>query len=385
MFAFWLGRENKLSLAELWAVFPKANFEYMGKEVAILSKLTKQEILKKSGHLGGTIKIIELSENYRGKPELLILDAAKSQEGKFAYGLSSLWEKKDLKKVLMLSKNTLKKEWLSARFVNKDFKSLTSAQILWEKLVEKESDFTIIDRGDFEYFGKTIWVQDIENYGKRDYGKTRDMQVGMLPPKLAQMMVNISGGKNVYDPFVWLGTILIESLMMGNMQVFGSDISLENIEKTKKNLHFTKENFPIILKKSELLELDARGISSSPLLKFSDSIVTEWYLWEIFQKYSVTEKKIEEEKERLLKIYTDFFYGLKKVSYKWTIVISFPFWEVRGKYYYFSEIYTLIEKYCKKEHLLPFHSEIKHTRSGSLLYKRPDQIVGREIFKLIMK
>jgi len=128
--------------------------------------------------------------------------------------------------------------------------------------------------------------------------------------------------------------------------------------------------------------LDARGISTSPLLKHSDVLVTEGYLGQIFQKYSITEKKIQEEKQKLLEIYSHFFEELKRANYKGTIVISFPFWEVRGKYFYFSEIYTLLDTYCKKEHLLPFHETIKHTRSGSLLYKRENQIVGREIFKL---
>jgi len=59
-------------------------------------------------------------------------------------------------------------------------------------LVERNADFTIISAGDMEYFGKTIWIQDIENYSKIDYVKTRDMVVGMLPPKLAQMMIHIS-------------------------------------------------------------------------------------------------------------------------------------------------------------------------------------------------
>jgi len=43
-------------------------------------------------------------------------------------------------------------------------------------------------------------VQDIENYSKRDYGKTRDMEVGMLPPKLAQMMLNIAASCHACTP-----------------------------------------------------------------------------------------------------------------------------------------------------------------------------------------
>jgi len=66
-------------------------------------------------------------------------------------------------------------------------------------------------------------------------------------------------------------------------------------------------------------------------------------------------------------------------------VISFPFWEIRGKYYYFDEIYEVIKKHAKKLSLLPKLDDIKHTRSGSLLYKRADQVVGREIFKLKIK
>jgi len=46
------------------------------------------------------------------------------------------------------------------------------------------------------------------------------MNIGMLPPKLAQMMINLSLGNTIYDPFVGLGTVLIESVHMGNNRVF---------------------------------------------------------------------------------------------------------------------------------------------------------------------
>jgi tRNA G10 N-methylase Trm11 len=34
----------------------------------------------------------------------------------------------------------------------------------------------------------------------------------MLPPKLSQIMINLSGGDVIYDPFVGLGTVLIEAV-----------------------------------------------------------------------------------------------------------------------------------------------------------------------------
>lgn len=333
----------------------------------------------------GIIRLIRLLPWYRWNPAQKIIEFAEKHEWKFRYWYTEIGGEKSLKGTLMDIKRFLKKKEVSARFVNKDFKSLSTAQVIGEDLVNRQSEFVAIITNDIEYFGQTIWIQDINAYSKRDYGKERDMQVGMLPPKLSQMMINISGWKAIYDPFCGLGTILIESIIQWNTEVFGSDISSDNIEKTKSNINFARKNFKNSLKTSLTQVLDAKWISSSPFLKKSDAIVTEWYLGKIFQKYSVTEGKIWEEKKHLLDIYTKFFAGLQKANYRWEIVICFPFWDVRGKYHYFNEIYDVIQKYCKNLPLLPSHDEFKHTRSGSLLYKRQDQIVGREIFKLKIK
>lgn len=385
MYAFWLWREFKLSLWEIYQLFPKIEIIYADKSICILDSQDTKDILAKASKIWGTIKIIELIPWYRWKPEHSILDIAESHEWKFSYGLSIFWWDKNLKSILIETKKTLKTKWLSSRFVNKDFKSLSSAQIIGENLVKKWSDFNIILAGDTEYFGKTLWVQDIESYGKRDYGKTRDMQVGMLPPKLSQMMINISQGDIVYDPFCGLGTILIESILMWNSEVYGSDISAENIEKTKQNINYARREFENTLKTSMTQVLDAKWISSSPFLKKSNVIVTEWYLGQVFTKKTVSKHAISHEKELLLDIYIKFFEWLKRANYTGTIVMCFPFWEILWIYNYFDEVYDVIKKYCKNLPILPPHDEFKHTRSGSLLYKRPDQVVGREIFKLKIK
>ena len=385
MFAFQLWREFKLSISELWSVFPKWKIIYSGKNICIIDNIEKKELLKKLPSMWGIIKAIELFSDYRGDPSVIILAEAEKKEGKFQYGVSNFGWDNDLKKILIKTKKLLKSQKISSRFVNKNFTSLSSAQIIGEGLIKRESDFTIITASGLEYFWKTIWVQDIENYWKRDFGKTRDMQVGMLPPKLAQIMINISKWTRIYDPFCGLWTVLIESVISWNTEVYGSDINPKMVETTKKNIRFTLNNFDTNLKNTDIIKLDARGISSSPLLKKSDVIVTEWYLGQVFQRFSITEKKVIEGKKELLNIYKDFFLWLKKAHYKWVIVISFPFWDIRGKYHYFSEVYDIIKKYCQTEHLLPFHDEIKRTRVGSLLYKRPNQTVGREIFKLKIK
>jgi len=385
MYAFQLWREFKLSLAEIFQLFPTDKIEYADKNVCILDTQDRERVLKYLERMWGTIKVIELIPNYRGKTDETISGLLEDFEWKFRYGLSLLWAEKNLKWLLMDTKKSLKAQWISTRFVNKNFSNLTSAQIIAEWLVKRGADFTVISAWDTEYFGKTIWVQDIDSYSKRDYGKVRDMQVGMLPPKLSQMMINFSEGTKVYDPFCGLGTILIESALMWNNEVYGSDISPENIEISKQNINYARKTFDTDLKTSMFQVLDAKWISSSPFLKKSDAIVTEWYLGQVFTKKTASKIAIAEEKKLLLDIYISFFEGLKRANYKWVVVICFPFWEVMWIYNYFDEVYDIIKKYAKNLPLLPPHDEFKHTRSWSLLYKRPDQVVWREIFKLKIK
>jgi hypothetical protein len=66
-------------------------------------------------------------------------------------------------------KKSLKEQNISSRFVNKDFQNLSSAQILGENLVEKGSDINIITTKNEVFIAKTIWVQDINAYSKRDF------------------------------------------------------------------------------------------------------------------------------------------------------------------------------------------------------------------------
>ena len=171
-----------------------------------------------------------------------ILDKAEESEGKFKYWLSIFWKVSNLKKTLMEVKKDLRKNDISSRFINKDFKNLSSAQIIWENLVKRWTDFSVI-LWDKCFIWESIWVQDIKAYSDRDYSKERDMQVGMLPPKLSQMMINLSWWKIVYDPFVWLGTILIESIYMWNTEVYWSDLSDNMVKATSDNLNKLKEKF----------------------------------------------------------------------------------------------------------------------------------------------
>ena len=377
-FALW--REYKLSTAEILAVFPEGKTVYFSKDILILDLIEENEVLQKANFLWWTIKIFKIIETD-------ILTDALEVEWKFKYGISTFWDKKNLKEILNSTKKILKENWVSSRFINKDFTSLSSAQIIWEKLVKSGTDYSYIFDFDKKYIWKTIWVQDIYSYSKRDYSKDRDMQTWMLPPKLCQMMINISSGKTIYDPFVWLGTVLIESILMWNKKVYWSDLNQVMVEHSRNNIFkFAQEN-NIILEDVEFIKLNAKFINESSVLleKNIDAIVTEWYLWEIMTQKNISIDRIDKQKESLISIYEKFFENLKKIKYEWNIVICFPFWEISWKYIYFEEIYKTLSILCDIQPIFPTSFENITTKAWSLLYKREKQLVWREIFKLKIK
>ena len=395
-FWFQLWREWKLSVAELINFFPKSEIIFCGSWVLILGNIEKSYLQENFYKLGWTIKIFELDffANIEDIYES-ILETALNTEWKFKYSLNLFWEKSlKLENILKKTKNLLKNKSISARYFNKDdWKNLSSAQILGNSILKKWFDFNIINLWNIFYFGKTLEVQDIDSYSKRDFSKNRDMQVGMLPPKLCQMMINIwkeskdCESKNVYDPFVWLGTVLIEALNMWISQVFWSDLSEKMVDESRKNISdFISKN---LLKNIsfKIEKLNAKFINESEILQKEkiDLIVTEWYLWEIMTKKNISLDRINKQKESLLSIYSKFFENLAKVDFSWRIVICFPFWELNGKFIYFNEILEILNKFCVIENIFKNSERNLSSKSGSLLYKREKQLVWREIFKLKIK
>jgi len=391
LYSFQLWREFKLSIAEIISIFPDIEIIFWDKKNLIVSWLSQDDILEKISRIWWTIKVSKISEQ-KSYEDIFqyIYDVSQVRGWKFHYWISIFGKQSNLKTTLIWTKKFLKEKDVSSRFVNQDFSNMSSAIINGEKLVEKWSDFTIINTWDVIYLGQTIWVQDIEAYSKRDYGKSRDMQIWMLPPKLSQIMINISyphppSGTSplqeeekqftIYDPFCGLGTILIESQHMWNKDVYGSDFNPEMIEASLKNT-WSKNIFLF----------DARDMAENDIFKNNiDAIVTEWFLWEIMTKKNISHERIDIQRNNLSKLYEKCFSGLQSAWFDGNIVISFPFWEIDKKYFYFTEIYEILEKYCEIQSIFPENIDLSPTKSWSLLYKRDSQLVWREIFKLKIK
>jgi len=310
LYAFELGRIKNLSLAELNSVLGEENFVEKVWEFAIFNLETDPESLQ--NRLGGTIKIAEIVETLdknakeseiRTSIENLLTDNLKDSSGKIPFAISAINiqgnSKFFLKDFLNYSKKILKSFGLNCRFVNKPWMNPSSAQVYKSKAISKGVDITII-RGQSLYIAKSVAIQNIDAYSARDFEKPfRDARMGMLPPKLAQMMINFADGasdnnalstntaKFVFDPFCGSGTILLEALLQGK-QAIGSDIDTRAVEGTKKNIEWLKENFKNTLKiahgdkadsiTAEVFQRDVAKLTTKDLPKGIDAIVTEGYL-----------------------------------------------------------------------------------------------------------
>ena len=92
---------------------------------------------------------------------------------------------------------------------------------------------------------KVVHVQDVNWWSKKDYGRKKvDRKSGMLPPKVARIMVNLSQTPKdgvIYDPFCGSGTILVEALDSG-FAAIGSDISEKAVNDSVTNTNWFKKN-----------------------------------------------------------------------------------------------------------------------------------------------
>lgn len=381
LYNFELGRKKELCLEELFSLLGKNSFVEKNFETAIFKlDLKKPQILQ--NHLGGTIKIVEILEDIGGVNidsiktvlEKILVDNLENVSGKIAFCISLLGFKnlKDInsKELLNFSKKIIKSLGKNCRFVNKAFDTPKSSTIFKAKVLQKGIDINFIQGENKIYIGKTVAIQNVDEYSARDYEKPkRDAKVGMTPPKLAQIMINFAGRetKRIYDPFCGTGSILMEAMLMGKDSI-GSDIEKRMIDYSEENLQWLKKEFNCD-KNFRLFERDARFITKKLIPEKIDAIVTESYLGEPLLKEPDSQKQ-EMIFRELANLHLNWLKAAKEVlERKSKIVLCLPSYQTsKGliKFPKFEEIakitgYKILDR---------------------LMYDRPDQIVAREIIIL---
>jgi len=413
-YAFILGKNPTLSIAELLFVLKREHFVFV-----ILSISTQTLIIKTQNriknpqqflnHLGGTIKIGKIVQKIK-KGEIeknIVLFAIKEQKNKkFIFGFS-FYNFKDIKpqeinQIGLKAKQKLKNNNISSRFVPlKHNPFLSAPEVINNKILQKGKEFIFIKMNKEILWGETLAIQNFQSYSFRDYGRPkRNPKQGMLPPKLAQIMINLLpykpeaiNHKLIYDPFCGNGTILSEAILM-NYSVLGSDINPQAIADAKENLKWlqTKYDLEIPHLNQIIFQADAIKIKENQLFLKPYFIVSELYLGPPLSK-TPNKKQLEKITKDLKNLYLNFLKNIYEnfPSVK-SLVIAIPF-------------YTLKAAFANKQttnYQLPIIDQIKNIgyniidplegikinkqiipqyddRRKTILYSRKNQIVGREI------
>ncbi len=417
---FVLGGNPTLSLAELSAVFgldnnsdtkcptrlAEANGEaQIGHLASMINNIfvleideqfNPQKLIKK---IGGTIKIGKINTTINNKVgvihklPLLLTETKKMLKpgsGKYKFGISYYGKTKiNTRELGMEIKKFLKEKNISCRWVTSREKTLSSVVVEQNKLINKGIEIVLINsapdsppliRGKARggvLIGQTLAVQPFKELSFRDYHRpARDDLSGMLPPKLAQIMINLSFAKHddtILDPFCGSGTILTEAMLMGYKNLIGTDVSKKAINDTKKNIAWILEKFKVQSIKYKLHNAGASELTKIIKLNSIDAIITEPYLGP--QRGKIDLKKTIQELEKL---YTKSLAEFKKIlKPEGRIVIIFPVFyktqTINPNLAGFKIINPIPEHLLKQANL---------TKRNTIIYGRVGQKVWREIVVL---
>ena len=379
-----LGRQPQLGLAELESLYGAAAVKPLG--VAAALDIEAETINFK--RLGGTIKVARVlnilpsnswNEAYKYLVEKVPEHLGYMPEGKFTLGVSVYGLDVKLEKLnqdILKIKKVIKATGRSIRIVPNKTLELNSAQVLHNKLTHRGSwELLLIRDGDQTILAQTLFVQDIEAYAARDQARPkRDARVGMLPPKLAQIIVNLTNpavGSTVLDPFCGTGVILQEALLMG-FNVIGTDLDARMVDYSKENIAWIMNQYGL----DRVTTIETADAVAHRWSQPYDAVASELYLGRPLTKLPSPAdlKIIVQDVNTIVK---KFLINLaEQLSSGQRICLAVPAWQVGSGQ--FKHLPLL-------DHLTDMgytYLDLKHVRREQLVYFREDQVVARQLIRI---
>ena len=395
MFIALLGRQPEISLAELMAVFGDKNVTRISRQFARIAsrefdidtlggtikygRIIKEKTLPTTIHDTALIRLVsqliqdiyvQKWQHHHGKITL----------GISAYGLTT--SPREIQKIGLTLKSTLKQHSVSMRLIPNDKPALSTASSHNNRLgtAEHKVELMIIRTSQQLIIAESRGVQNITAYTQRDRQRPkRDAFVGMLPPKLAQIMINLSGAQStdyLWDPFCGTGTILQEARMMG-IAVHGSDLSQRMVNYTTANMRWLDKKLfrrhdPRKAPRWTVCQADATSVSlTQNQISGITHIVCETYLGQPFSAPPSPAKRdaVVKNCNYIIRAFLQNIHN--QITPQTTLCIAVPAWrDQHGNFTHLPLLNTL--------------TQLGYTRlnTTSLLYYRPNQIVARELLVL---
>lgn len=400
-----LGRQPRLGLAELESIYGAEALRSVGKQAAVVDI---DPCLLAFDRLGGSVKFCKMlttldTIDWKAIEKFLIQVAPghsqRLPEGKLLLGLSIVGfdiSLKQLEATGLNIKKVVRKTGRPVRLVPNKAAELNAAQVIHNKLTGPNGwELVFIKDGTQTVVAQTIKVQDIESYTKRDRTRPkRDAKVGMLPPKLAQIIINLATGRlpeetlsnicdipadqeipmvrldnQLLDPFCGTGVLLQEAALMG-YDIYGTDLEKRMVEYSEQNLGWLSENYGLAPVCCRLETADATDHTwNEPV----DMVASETYLGRPFTS--------SPDPETLARTIADCNLIIKKflkniapqLKSGTRLCLAVPAWQTKpGQFKYLPLIDQIRDLGYNR-------ISFEHIRDEKLLYYREDQIVARQL------
>lgn len=382
-----LGRQPDLGIAEAESLFGADKITPLSKQFVLLDERVQDVPFSRLGGSTRAAKVLTFLPftDWDKIEKYLVTELPKHTcclpEGKIRLGLSVHSLSVNIRRLNatgLTLKKAVKAGGRSVRVVPNKEHELNTAQVLHNQLTGPTGmELLLIRDGERTVLAQTTAVQDIDAYAARDQARpARDARVGMLPPKLAQIIVNLAQPEEadvVLDPFCGTGVVLQESLLMGR-GAYGTDLEPRMVNYSEKNLAWLTQ-LHIDLAPYSLAVGDATNYTWE---KPFDRIACETYLGQPFSA---------EPKPSILKevihtvdiIHRKFLQNVaQQTKPGFRMCIAVPAWNTKAGFHHLKTLDNLEELGYNRVSFV-------HTGTQDLIYYRENQIVGRELVTLIRK
>lgn len=383
-----LGRQPALGLTELESVFGADKIIKLGTNAAVVDSAPDEINIDR---LGGSTRVAKLLTylpytNWGQLEKYIAGELPKHvcciAPGKIRFGLSLYGLPVNPARInasALTLKKVVKNEGRSIRVVPNKDSELNTAQVIHNKLAEAPlgMELLLIKDGNRTALAQTTAVQDITAYAARDQVRPmRDARVGMLPPKLAQIIVNLArpaAQATVLDPFCGTGVILQEALLMGH-NVYGTDIEDRMIDYSRANLEWLAGRHDLQVGTYVLETGDATSYSWHDF----DTVACETYLGRPLSSLPAPEK-LSAIMQDVDTIHKKFLQNIaKQTAPGMRMCLAVPAWKTSGGFKHLKILDSL-------EDLGYTRVSFVHALNDSLIYHRENQLVARELVVLIRK
>lgn len=391
----FLGNHPQLSLAELAMHFPDFAVKKRYPKHVVVFETSGPVTQKELDRLGGTILLAREVPGFSSKESFVdaLLNETQTVKGKTTFAIRSVGiDKNTVHDLYRIGKNALKKANRPARYVGNEHEPAALALLKSTALLTGKGGAELVLLYDAEskecWGGRTVAAQDLDAYTKRDMKKpVRDTRVGLLPPKLAQILLN--GGEwlartqnpklpkklTILDPFCGTGVIPVEALLR-EWTVHASDASQKAVNGTLKNVEWARKEYGVLKKDvpASIWKQDAR--KPFAIKNGVHMIATETTLGPPLTMRP-TIKDAQKMRTAVEDIEIDFLRNVRASLPGVPVALTLPVWMV-------SSGPLLLERLWKELPELGFEAVLPATLQGdfpgraSLLYRRGDAVVGRE-------